>query len=88
MYKVNYEAKALKQLKKMDRFQAKIIVDWVEKNLVDTEDPRRIGKALGGNRSGEWRYRVGDFRLLAEIVDEKIVIHIIKIGHRRDVYES
>uniref|UniRef100_UPI0037C13B56 type II toxin-antitoxin system RelE/ParE family toxin n=1 Tax=Exiguobacterium sp. TaxID=44751 RepID=UPI0037C13B56 len=55
--------------------------------LVGTDDPRRHGKGLVSNRSGEWRYRIGDYRLVADIHDEKVVILILEIGHRRDIYK-
>ena len=86
MYQVKYESKALKQLKKMDRFQARIIVDWIESHLSNCENPRIHGKGLLGNHSNEWRYRVGNYRILANIDDSEIVIQIIKIGHRREIY--
>lgn len=58
-YRVEYGKAALKQLKKMDRFDARLITSWVGKNLEGCEDPRALGKGLTAKRSGEWRYRVG-----------------------------
>ncbi len=55
-------------------------------NLDPCENPRIHGKGLTANHSKEWRYRVGDYRLIAEIQDEKILILILNVGHRRDVY--
>ena len=86
LYQVQIENKALKQLKKMDRFQARIIYDWIMKNLNHTDDPRKFGKELTSNRSGEWRYRVGDYRILAIITDHAVLISVFEIGHRKDVY--
>lgn len=86
-YEVVFTEKALKSLKKMDKYISSLIIGWVEKNLQGCTDPRQFGKGLTANRSGQWRYRVGDYRLLADIQDEKIIILIINIGHRRDVYE-
>lgn len=86
-YEVVFTEKALKSLKKMDKHISSLIIGWVEKNLQGCTDPRRFGKGLTANRSGQWRYRVGDYRLLADIQDEKIIILIINVGHRRDVYE-
>lgn len=85
-YKVEFTARALKELKKLDRHTAALILGWVRKNLENCENPRLHGKGLTANRSGQWRYRVGDFRLLAEIEDEKIIILILSVGHRRDIY--
>ncbi len=86
MYKVTYSKSAVKQLSKLDIQTRKKIYSWIEKNLVDCENPRSKGKALVGNHSGEWRYRVGDYRILAEIKDEEIIIYILEIGHRRAIY--
>ena len=86
-YSVEYSSKALKQLKKMDPFDAKLLVSWIGRNLEGTEDPRRFGKGLTGNRSGEWRYRVGDYRILCFIFDDRLVIEVFAVGHRREVYE-
>ncbi len=86
-YEVVFTEKALKSLKKMDKHISSLIIGWVEKNLQGCTDPRQFGKGLTANRSGQWRYRVGDYRLLADIQDEKITILIINIGHRRDIYE-
>lgn len=61
--------------------------DGCVKNLQGCTDPRRFGKALTTNRSGQWRYRIGDYRLIAEIEVEKALILIVKIGHRCDVYD-
>ena len=85
-YEVVFAEKALKSLKKMDKHISSLIIGWIEKNLQGCTDPRQFGKGLAANRSGQWRYRVGDYRLLADIQDEKITILIINIGHRRDIY--
>lgn len=63
-----------------------MILGWVQKNLEGCENPRQHGKGLTANRSGQWRYRVGDYRLLADIKEDTITILIINVGHRRDVY--
>ena len=85
-YRVEYTKAALKQLKKMDRFDARLITSLIGKNLEGCEDPRIHGKGLTANRSGEWRYRVGDYRILCVIQDEVLVVEVFSIGHRSDVY--
>ena len=87
MYRVAFSKDALKQLKKLDKNVAALIVGWIRKNLENCSDPRNHGKGLTANRSGQWRYRVGDYRILANINDTEITILVISIGHRRDVYE-
>lgn len=86
-YHVVFTAAAKKQLKKMDRFDASLILNWIEKNLEGCADPRIHGKGFTANRSGEWRFRVGSYRILAVIEDERLVIEVFKVGHRSDVYE-
>lgn len=85
-YKVEFTEKSLRQLKKMDKHTASLILGWIRKNLEGCENPRQHGKGLTADKSGQWRYRVGDYRLLAEIEDDRIVILILSVGHRRDVY--
>lgn len=87
-YRVLYMPQAQKQLKKMDRNQARIIVAWIRKNLEGTTNPRQFGKGLVGNRSGEWRYRIGNYRILANINEFDIVIEIFSIGHRSIIYKK
>lgn len=85
-YHVTYTKKAVKQLKKLDAFTRTSILQWIDKNLEGCIDPRIHGKGLTANRSGEWRYRVGNYRILANIVDNEVVIEVFAIGHRRDIY--
>ena len=86
-YKVVFTEKANKQLNKLDKHVASLIIGWIEKNLEGTENPRQHGKGLTANRSGEWRYRIGDYRIICDIQDEEIIILVLEIGHRRSVYE-
>lgn len=88
MYKVEFTQRALKDIKKLDKQTAALILGWVRKNLEGCEDPRQHGKGLTANRSGEWRYRVGDYRLLAEIEDNVVSILILTVGHKRNVYDK
>ena len=86
-YSVVYTARAVRELKKLDRHVSALIVSWLEKNLIGCENQRLHGKGLTANRSGQWRYRIGDYRLISEIMDDKIVVLVISVGHRRDVYQ-
>ena len=76
-YTVEYTSKALKSLKKLDKPVLLMIKSWIEKNLIGTTEPRRHGKGLTSNRSGQWRYRVGDYRIIADIEDEKLIILVV-----------
>lgn len=86
-YHVVFTEQAKKTLKKLDRYTASLIVGWMEKNLEGCENPRQHGKGLTANRSGQWRYRVGDYRIIAEIQDAKIIILVLNIGHRSEIYD-
>lgn len=85
-FKIKFTEQALKQLKKMDKHTASLITGWLRKNIEDCSDPRQHGKGLTANRSGQWRYRVGDYRIIAEIQDEKIIVLVVGIGHRKEIY--
>jgi len=87
VYQVVYTKKAIKSLKKVDKAQQRLIIAWIEKNLMNVKDPRMIGKSLKGHLKSYWRYRVGNYRILADINDDKIKIIIFNIGHRKDIYE-
>ena len=86
-YTVRYAKAALKSLQKLDRPIAAMLYAWVGKNLVGCTDPRAHGKALTANRSGLWRYRVGDYRLIAQIDDSAVTILMLEIGHRSSIYK-
>jgi mRNA interferase RelE/StbE len=86
MYSVQLSDAAQKNLSKIDKHQAKIIVAWIEKNLEGCDNPRLHGRALTYGLKGLWRYKVGDYRLIADIQDDVIIIEIINVGHRRDIY--
>jgi mRNA interferase RelE/StbE len=85
-WKIEYEGRARKQLKKLDRTAAIRIVRDLEEDLARTGDPRAFGKALVGEWSGFWRYRIGEYRAIAKIEDDIVTIFIIEVAHRRDVY--
>ena len=87
-YQVSFSKSALKDFEKLDKFTQRMLYDWIKKNLNDIEDPRSKGKALSANRTGQWRYRVGDYRIIAKIEDDKLIILVIAIGHRRQIYEK
>ncbi len=87
MYTVETTVKFDREFKKLDRYTMLMIKAWIEKNLVNCADPRAHGKALTANRRGQWRYRIGDYRLICEIQDDRLVILALTIGHRKEVYE-
>lgn len=87
-FRVVFTESARKELKKLDKYTQKIILLWLQKNLDGCSDPRIHGKALTSNRVGQWRYRIGDYRIIASIEDDKLVILVIAVGHRREIYSK
>ncbi|HFI0298643.1 TPA: type II toxin-antitoxin system RelE/ParE family toxin [Streptococcus suis] len=86
-YRLELTKRAMKYLAKLDKPTQALIVKWLQQNLQDTTTPRVQGKALTGQLSHLWRYRVGNYRILAEIHDNTITIEVVKIGHRKDIYK-
>lgn len=87
-WRIELSDTAVKQLAKLDKLVAKRIQLFLRERLVPLENPRSIGDALKGSELGEfWRYRVGDWRLICQIEDQRIVITVLRLGNRRDVYK-
>lgn len=84
--KVVFQEKARKQLLKLDKAVTKRIIDYMAE-VSALADPRARGKSLVGNLVGFWRYRVGDYRVLCRIRDEKLEVTVVEIGHRSNVYD-
>lgn len=76
-----------KEFMKLDKYTQRMLKAWIGKNLAESENPRQHGKGLTANRSGQWRYRIGDYRLICQINDNKLVILALSVGHRREVYK-
>ena len=87
-YRVETTSAFDREFKKLDRYTQRIIKAWIDKNLQDCENPRAHGKGLSANRTGQWRYRIGDYRLICEILDNKLVILALTVGHRSTVYDA
>lgn len=87
-YQVETTVRFEKEFKKLDKYTQRIIKSWIGKHLEGCCNPRIHGKGLTANRSGQWRYRIGDYRLICEIHDEQLIILAITLGHRREIYEN
>lgn len=84
---VEISAGARKALGKLDPPAARTILKFLDEKVAHADDPRAIGKALAGSTLGNfWRWRVGDYRVIADIVDQTVTVLVVRIGHRRDVY--
>ena len=85
-YSVEITSGARRTLSRMDAHDSRTILSWLNNKLEGCTDPRLYGKALTGNFAGEWRYRIGDYRVIADIQDDKVIILVLTIGHRREAY--
>lgn len=84
-YRVKVSKTALKQIGKLPQEAQRRILDALDE-LDGTETPRETGKALQGALKGFWRYRVGNYRIVCQIIDQELVVLVVKVAHRRDVY--
>jgi mRNA interferase RelE/StbE len=78
---------AERQIKKLGHTAQKAVVRFLRERLKTADNPRQWGKPLHGDKKGLWRYRVGDYRLICDIEDERITVLVLEVGHRRDVYK-
>lgn len=87
-WKVEFDDRARRELRKLDAKVQQAILRYLRQRIAVAEDPRRFGKPLRRNFAGLWRYRVEDYRLICRIEDERVVVLVLQVGHRRDVYED
>ena len=87
VWRIEFEAAAKKELSKLDKQAARRVIAFLRERVAPLEDPRTLGAALKGPRFGElWKYRVGDYRIIARIEDELLLILVVRIGDRKEVY--
>ena len=82
----SFDERALKELKKLGKQAQREILKYLDERIATEEDPARFGKALRGDLAGLWRYRVGDYRLICSLREGQMLVLVLKVGHRRDVY--
>ena len=85
-WRIEISRTAEKQIQKLDRKTQKSLIKFLRERVEPATDPQQWGKPLRGEKHGLWRYRVGDYRLICDIQDEKITIVVLVVGHRKDVY--
>ncbi len=88
IWTVEYDPRAVQDLKKLDRSVQSEIVDYMDARIATAEDPRRFGKPLRGGKFGLWRYRVRDHRIICELHDRRLVVLVVAVGHRSTVYAN
>jgi mRNA interferase RelE/StbE len=87
VWRVELSAQALRNLDALDRQVARRILTYLHERVARLEDPRSVGEALKGARLGEfWKYRVGDYRVISRIEDGELLVLVVRIGNRREVY--
>ena len=87
-YRVELSKRAQKDLDKFDGTIVRMILKWLKKNIDNSNDPRIHEKALKGNLAGYWRYRVGSYRIICTIEDDRLIVQVITINNRRNVYDG
>lgn len=86
-WQIEFDPDALKELKKLDRPVQIRLVAFLRDRLAPLDDPRSLGEALSGARLGSyWKYRVGDWRIVCDIQDQRVVVRVLRLGNRREVY--
>jgi mRNA interferase RelE/StbE len=85
-WRIEISRTAERQITKLNREAQTAIQRFLRERLAVTDNPRQWGKPLHGEKRGLWRYRVGDYRLICDIQDEKLIVLVLVVGHRKDVY--
>jgi mRNA interferase RelE/StbE len=85
---IEFDPAAFKELSRLDNPIQRRILRYLRERLSGDENPHRLGKALRGEKVGLWRYRVGDYRVVCAIEEERERIRVLRIGHRRSVYDD
>jgi mRNA interferase RelE/StbE len=86
-WKVEFDDRAAKEFRKLDRQAQQDILRYLRKRIATKEDPRRFGKRLSGDLALLWRYRVRDYRVICHIEDDKLLVLVLRLGHRKDIYQ-
>ena len=87
IWRVEFMAEAARDLRRLGAEAERLILRYLRQRIATAEDPRRFGRPLTGDLKGFWRYRVGDYRMIASIEDDRFVVLVVTVGHRREVYD-
>lgn len=86
-WRIEYSKDAEKEIAKLDLQIAQRIIRFLGSRVAKLEDPRSIGQAIAGSTLGDyWKYRVGDYRIIADIQDTRLIVQVVRVGNRREVY--
>ncbi len=86
-WRIEFDSQAESDLRKIDREIQRRILRYLREKIATEKDPRRFGAPLRRELSGMWKYRLGDYRLICRIEDNKVVVYVIRVGHRKDIYK-
>jgi mRNA interferase RelE/StbE len=86
-WKIEFDPAALKELSRLDKPVEQRILEFLRERVARLDDPRQIGASLQGTLSGLWRYRVADYRLICSLENDRLVVLVLRIGHRKEVYK-
>ena len=86
-WNVDFGERARKELRKLDRQAQQELLKYFRERIASEEDPRRFRKPLSGNMTGLWRYRVRNYRMICSIEDDKLIVLVLRVGHRKEIYE-
>lgn len=87
-WKVEWDDRARKELRKLDSAVQKEILKYLRTRIEGSKNPRVFGQSLSGNKHGLWRYRVGNYRLICRLEDHVLIVFVVGVGHRKEVYEN
>ena len=85
-WRIEFTGSARKQLKKLDKDEAGLVLSFLLERVVPLKDPRQFGKQLKDQFAELWRYRVGDYLIICDIRDDEVLVLVVRVGHRKDVY--
>lgn len=87
VWRVEFHSDAARDLRKLGHEAQRLVLTYLRKRIATAQNPRRFGRALTRDLKGLWRYRVGDYRIVAAIEDDRFVVLVVTVGHRREVYD-
>ena len=85
---VEFDDRARRELRKLDAKTQQTILRYLRERIAGADDPRRFGKPLRMKLAGLWRYRIGDYRLICRLEENRLVVLVLRVGHRREIYED
>lgn len=85
-WRIEFQRTAERQIKKLDVPTRKRILQFFRERVLASKNPRILGKALKGDQGELWRYRIGDYRAICKIEDDKLIVLVLEVGHRREIY--